>query len=86
MNLVQLRMARAGLGWTQERLAEAADMSLFAYKGVEEGRWLGMDLYMTRLQDALERAGITFLDDDGSGFGVRRKGASGSEIWLGKLS
>jgi transcriptional regulator with XRE-family HTH domain len=68
----QLRAARGLLGWSQSELAKRAGLSLPTVKRVEgdlgirvsdEARW--------KLRQALEAAGIVFLDENGGGVGVR---------------
>ena len=61
----QSRAARALLGWTQERLADEARVSLTALKRLESES--GLEVYeATRDQTrrALEAAGIVFLSTD----------------------
>jgi DNA-binding XRE family transcriptional regulator len=61
----QLRAGRAMLGWDQSELAEKADVSLKTIKRMEatSGR---IDARSTwSVKNALEIAGIEFLDGDG---------------------
>ena len=69
----QIRGARAMLGWRQEDLAKAAKTGLATVARIEqqEGAALGHVATIIRIEGALERAGIRFLDDDGDGYGVR---------------
>ena len=71
----QLRAARALLGWRQEDLAKASKSALATIARIEqsEGPVQGRFSTIMRIQDALQHAGIRFLDDDGEGFGVRLK-------------
>jgi transcriptional regulator with XRE-family HTH domain len=68
----QLRAARALLGWSQTELASRAGLSLPTVKRVEGdfGPKVSEDARF-RLQQALEAAGVEFLDENGAGLGVR---------------
>ena len=68
----QSRAARALLGWTQETLADKAQVSLTALKRLESEN--GLDVYETtrdHVRRALEGAGIVLLSTD-KGEGVLR--------------
>ena len=68
----QSRAARALLGWTQETLADKAQVSLTALKRLESES--GLDVYETtrdQVRRALEGAGIVLLSTD-KGEGVLR--------------
>ncbi len=69
----QIRAARAMLAWRQEDLAKAAKTGLATIARIEQqdGPAKGHVSTMIRIQAALERAGIRFLEDDGGGYGVR---------------
>ncbi|MDF8335495.1 helix-turn-helix domain-containing protein [Novosphingobium cyanobacteriorum] len=74
----QSRAARALLGWTQETLADKAQVSLTALKRLESES--GLDVYETtrdQVRRALERAGILLLSTD-KGEGVLRLHETGS--------
>lgn len=61
----QSRAARALLGWTQETLADRAQVALTALKRLESENRL--DVYETtrdQVRRALEAAGIVFLSTD----------------------
>jgi predicted transcriptional regulator len=67
----QIRAARALLGWSQQRLADKAIVSLNAIARLEKG---GVDSRISTvlaIQKALAKAGIEFLDADQKGEGVR---------------
>jgi predicted transcriptional regulator len=67
----QIRAARALLGWSQQRLADKAIVSLNALSRLEKG---GVDSRLSTvlaIQKALVKAGIEFLDADQKGEGVR---------------
>ena len=64
------------LGWRQEDLAKAAKTGLATIARIEQlpdGPAQGHVSTIIRIQQALERAGATFLEDDGKGYGVRLK-------------
>ena len=68
----QLRAARALLGWSQTELAEKAEMSLPTVKRVENAFGPKVsDAARQALQTALELGGVEFIDENGSGPGVR---------------
>ena len=74
----QIRAARALLGWRQEELAGAANVGLSTIQKIEQtgGLVMGNVSTVMRLQQALEKAGIKFLDTDPHGGpGVRWKDA-----------
>ena len=68
----QSRAARALLGWTQETLADKAQVSLTALKRLESES--GLDVYETtrdQVRRAFESAGVVLLSTD-TGEGVLR--------------
>ena len=70
----QIRAARALLDWRQDDLARAADVGITTIRRIEAqpGPVMGYVSTVLRLQAALEKAGITFTDeDDLGGIGVR---------------
>lgn len=71
----QIRAARALLGWRQEDLAKAAKVGLATRARIEqrEGRVQGNVSTIVRIQEALEKVGIRFLEDEVEGYGVRLK-------------
>jgi predicted transcriptional regulator len=72
----QIRAARAMLGWRQEDLAKAAKTGLATIARIEQlpdGPAQGHVSTIIRIQQALERVGVRFLEDDGAGYGVRLK-------------
>ena len=73
---VQIRAARIFLGWRQDELAKAAKVGIATIQRIEQAGGLAMGNVATimRLQHALEKAGIKFLDTDRDGGpGVRWK-------------
>jgi len=72
ISVEQLRAARGLLGWSQSRLAIEAGLSLPTVKRVETQRGASVsDEARNMLQRALERAGVSFLEENGKGVGVR---------------
>ena len=79
VSIRQLKAARALIGWSQEELALAAEVSLPTVKRLEAANGLlgGRATTEQKIRAALEKAGIEFLDENGGGLGVRlRKRAS----------
>jgi predicted transcriptional regulator len=73
VSIRQIKASRALLAWSQEDLAEAADVSLPTIKRLEanDGPVGGRSGTGAKIQIALERAGVEFIDEDGGGPGVR---------------
>ncbi len=70
---VQVRMARAALGWSVRDLASRAGLAANTVSRYENGT----DAYgetLTKIQRALEDAGIIFIDENNEGPGVRLRG------------
>lgn len=72
-----MKAARALLGWSQEDLADAADISLPTVKRLEAagGALGGRPQTVDRLRTALEQAGAVFISENGGGPGVRLRKA-----------
>jgi transcriptional regulator with XRE-family HTH domain len=71
----QIRAARGLLGWTQAALAKAASLSEVAVKNLERGRTDPRVSTLTAIQEAVDRAGLVFLDP-----GDTRNGGSGVRL------
>jgi transcriptional regulator with XRE-family HTH domain len=72
ITIEQLRAARALLGWSQTELGERSGLSLPTVKRVEAGTGPRVsDEARAKLQHALERGGVEFIDENGGGPGVR---------------
>ena len=69
----QIKAARALLAWSQEQLAAAANMSIPTIKRLEanDGPLGGRTDTADKIEEALEKAGIEFIDENGGGPGVR---------------
>lgn len=61
----QVRAARALLRWEQKDLADASGISLPSIKRLEtqRGRLAAQDRTAEAIRSALEKAGVTFIDD-----------------------
>lgn len=72
----QIRAARALLRIEQKDLAKAAKVSLETVKRLEKmkGAVSAYDRTVDAIRDALEKAGVEFLDADNGGPGVRLRG------------
>jgi DNA-binding XRE family transcriptional regulator len=73
VSIRQIKAARALLGLSQEQLAEVAEISLPTIKRLEaiDGPVGGRSETGKKIQLALERAGVEFIDENGGGPGVR---------------
>jgi transcriptional regulator with XRE-family HTH domain len=61
------------MGWSQDQLAQAADVSIPTIKRLEanDGPLGGRTETGAKIQAALERAGVEFIHENGGGAGVR---------------
>jgi predicted transcriptional regulator len=75
VSIRQLKAARSLLGWNQEDLAEASSISAPTIKRIEasDGPIGGRSQTAELIVQALEEAGIEFIDENGGGPGVRLK-------------
>ena len=73
VSIRQVKAARALLAWSQEQLAEAADVSIPTIKRLEatDGPLGGRTETAEKIRMALANAGIGFIDENGGGPGVR---------------
>jgi transcriptional regulator with XRE-family HTH domain len=69
----QSRAARGLIGWSQSELAEASGVSLSTIRDFETGRRTPFGNNMAAIVRSLERAGVEFIPENGSGAGVRLK-------------
>src|SRR5436309_2270860 len=82
VSIRQIKAARALLAWSQEELAEAADVSIPTIKRLEanDGPLGGRSETGAKIRTALEAGGIEFIDENGGGPGVRlRKRSQGKQ-------
>ena len=71
----QCKAARAMLGWSRQRLAEAAEVGERTLIDFERGARRPYERTLADIRRALEEAGIIFIDENGGGPGVRLKKA-----------
>ena len=72
---LQVRMARAALGWGVRELAEKANLAPNTVSRFENGAGARVDT-LAQIQEALEKQGVIFVPaDDSGGPGVRLKRA-----------
>ena len=71
----QLRAARALLGWDQPKLAKAARVAIGTIRRMESfsGAIGAQTGTLYKVQAALEKGGVEFLNDDAPGVRLRRK-------------
>jgi transcriptional regulator with XRE-family HTH domain len=70
MKPVQIKMARAAVGWGVRELAKKARVAANTVSRIENGADAKQST-IDRLQQALEAAGIDFINENGGGPGVR---------------
>ena len=68
----QIRAARALLGWSQSKLARSAGIGLATLQRIEQNEGIVKGNFSTilKIQKALEKAGIHFVDDETGEIGV----------------
>ena len=73
VSIRQIKAARALLAWSQEDLAAAAGVSIPTVKRLEaaDGLLGGRADTVQKLQNALVRAGVLIIKENGGGPGVR---------------
>jgi transcriptional regulator with XRE-family HTH domain len=70
LNRIQVKMARAALGWSVRELAAKAEIAANTVSRYENGA----DAYgdtLLKMQRVFEDAGIEFINENGGGPGVR---------------
>jgi transcriptional regulator with XRE-family HTH domain len=67
----QCRGARALLDWTQQQLADASTIGVATIRQFEGGATEPRQATLLVLRQALEAAGIEFIDENGGGPGAR---------------
>ena len=65
-------MARAAVGWGVRELAKRAGLTANTVTRIENGSDAKQST-MDRLQQALEAAGVEFIDENGGGPGIRMR-------------
>jgi predicted transcriptional regulator len=73
VSIRQIKAARALLDWSQDQLAEAADVSIPTIKRLEAngGQLGGRSATIEKILASLRAAGIDFIDENGGGPGLR---------------
>jgi transcriptional regulator with XRE-family HTH domain len=71
INSAQCRGARGLLGWSQSDLSEASKTATKTIADFERGARQPYPRTLEDVQQALERAGIEFIAENGGGPGVR---------------
>ena len=73
VSIRQIKAARALLAWSQEELAAASGVSIPTIKRLEagDGPIGGRSETASKIRAALQRAGVDFIDDGGSGVRLR---------------
>jgi DNA-binding XRE family transcriptional regulator len=61
----QCRAARALLNWNQKTLADKTGVALKTVRAFETGRTKPLGVTRAAIKQALEKAGVEFLDGDG---------------------
>jgi transcriptional regulator with XRE-family HTH domain len=72
MKSVQIKMARAALGWGVRDLAEKSGVTANTVSRIENGADAKQST-INALQAALESGGVEFIPENGGGPGVRLK-------------
>ena len=67
----QCRAARGLLDWSQQELADRAGLGIVTIRQIEADITDPRRATLTVLQQAFERAGVEFIDENGGGPGVR---------------
>jgi CheY-like chemotaxis protein/DNA-binding XRE family transcriptional regulator len=81
ITLEQIRAARAMLGLKQHDLAKKAGISTGTLNNIERGVQTDPKISTIRsIQQALESAGIEFIDSEREGYGIRRKTVSQASV------
>ena len=73
MKPVQVKMARAALGWSMEKLAKAAGVHRNTVSNFETEIYGGDPATLQKMKRALEKAGIEFTNGDAPGVRLKKK-------------
>ena len=72
----QCRAARALLSWSQRKLADEAAVGFLTVRDFEKGRHEPYARNLDAMREVMERAGVSFIPENGGGPGVRMAEAS----------
>jgi transcriptional regulator with XRE-family HTH domain len=75
----QCRAARSLINWNQQQLADAAKVGVATVRLFEAGKGEPRWSTLTVIGQALEAAGVEFIDENGGGAGVRFRKKSRSK-------
>jgi predicted transcriptional regulator len=83
VSIRQVKAARALLGWSQDDLAKAAEVSIPTIKRLEafDGPLGGRGETADRIVSAIRSAGVEFIDENGGGPGVRLRKPAKGKSW-----
>lgn len=73
MKSAQVRMARGALNWSLADLAKASGVHRNTISNFETGRYDMNPENIAKVREALEAAGVQFIEENGGGPGVRLK-------------
>ena len=76
----QCRAARGLLAWSQQTLANRAGVGLMTVNQFEKEDGRSRRATLEVIRRAFEAAGVTFIDENGGGAGVRLRKTSESEL------
>lgn len=79
MTPAQCRAARALLDWTQPKLADEAGFGLSTIVDYEKERRSVSSATQAQIRNALESAGVQFIQPNGGGPGVRMRNNDATE-------
>jgi ribosome-binding protein aMBF1 (putative translation factor) len=66
--------ARKLLGWSRERLATGCDLYHTSVLRFEMGTWFPKSEGLAAIQQALEEAGVEFINEGGPGVKLKKQG------------
>jgi transcriptional regulator with XRE-family HTH domain len=75
----QCRAGRALVNWSQRQLAAAAEVGYVTVQAFERGQTSPRVLTLRAIKQALEAAGVLFVDENGAGPGVRLRDRTGKK-------
>lgn len=73
MKPLQVKMARAALGWSLDDLAKAAGVHRNTVYNFENEKYAGEPANVEKMRKVLEKHGIEFTNGDGLGVRLKKK-------------